>query len=56
MYVINREGEKELVQFDKITARIDKLTYNLNTDYVDIVTVAKKTIEGLYANCVDIDI
>ena len=28
MYVIKRSGEKETVQFDKITNRLNKLLYN----------------------------
>ncbi|VDM78120.1 unnamed protein product [Strongylus vulgaris] len=41
-------GRKETVHFDKITARIQKLSYNLNMDYVDPVLVAMKVIGGLY--------
>ncbi|KAK6060939.1 ribonucleoside-diphosphate reductase, alpha subunit [Cooperia oncophora] len=39
---------KETVHFDKITARIQKLSYRLNMDYVDPVLVAMKVIGGLY--------
>ena len=31
--VIKRDGRKESVKFDKITARIEKLSYGLNTKY-----------------------
>ncbi|ETN71449.1 ribonucleotide reductase, barrel domain protein, partial [Necator americanus] len=47
-YVVKRDGRKETVHFDKITARIQKLAYNLNMDYVDPVLVAMKVIGGLY--------
>lgn len=47
MYVIKRDGRKESVQFDKITARIKKLCYGLNV-VVDPVKVAMKVIEGVY--------
>ncbi|EYC12394.1 hypothetical protein Y032_0047g1457 [Ancylostoma ceylanicum] len=47
-YVVKRDGRKETVHFDKITARIQKLSYNLNMDYVDPVLVAMKVIGGLY--------
>jgi len=46
MYVIKRDGRKESVKFDKITARIEKLCYGFNL--VDPIDVAKKVIEGLY--------
>ena len=35
MYVIKRNGRQERVQFDKITSRINKLAYGLNTQFVD---------------------
>lgn len=47
MFVVKRDGRKESVQFDKITARIKKLCYGLNP-IVDPVTVAIKVIEGVY--------
>lgn len=37
MYVIKRDGRQETVQFDKITARIMKLSYGLNSDFCDPV-------------------
>jgi ribonucleoside-diphosphate reductase alpha chain len=48
MFVIKRDGKKETVKFDKITARIEKLCYSLNPALVDPIDVAKKVIEGLY--------
>ena len=47
MYVIKRDGRKEPMMFDKITARVRKLCYGLNT-LVDPVKVAMRVIEGLY--------
>ncbi|MDO8992283.1 MAG: ribonucleoside-diphosphate reductase subunit alpha [Daejeonella sp.] len=47
MFVIKRNGRKESVKFDKITARIQKLSYGLSP-LVDAIDVAKKVIEGLY--------
>ncbi len=46
-YVLKRDGRKESVKFDKITARIKKLCYGLNTS-VDPIEVAKKVINGIY--------
>ena len=48
MYVIKRDGKRETVKFDKITARIEKLCYGFNAALVDPIDVAKKVIEGLY--------
>lgn len=47
MYVIKRNGHREPVMFDKITARIRKLCYGLN-EMVDPLKVAMRVIEGLY--------
>ena len=49
MYVVKRDGRKEPVMFDKITARVKKLCYGLN-ELVDPVKVAMRVIEGLYDN------
>ena len=47
MYVVKRDGRKEPMMFDKITARVRKLCYGLN-GLVDPVKVAMRVIEGLY--------
>ena len=47
MYVIKRDGRKEQIMFDKITARVRKLCYGLN-ELVDPLKVAMRVIEGLY--------
>ncbi|MGB1104408.1 MAG: ribonucleoside-diphosphate reductase subunit alpha [Crocinitomicaceae bacterium] len=47
MYVIKRDGRKEPVKFDKITARVKKLCYGLSP-IVQPEMVAMKVIEGLY--------
>ena len=49
MYVLKRDGRKELVKFDKITARVKKLCYGLNVS-VDPTKIAMKVIEGVYDN------
>ena len=48
MEVVKRDGTREPVKFDKISARIKKQTYGLNEDYVDYVEVSRKVIAGLY--------
>ena len=47
MYVVKRDGRKEAVRFDKVTARIQKLAYSLS-EHVDTFAVAQKVIEGIY--------
>ncbi len=47
MYVQKRDGRKEPMMFDKITARVRKLCYGLN-ELVDPVKISMRVIEGLY--------
>ncbi len=48
MQVIKRSGKREDVSFDKITARIKKLCYGLESKYVQPIEIAKRVIQGLY--------
>lgn len=48
MFVFKRDGKKESVKFDKITARIQKLCYGLSPEHVQPILVAQKVIEGVY--------
>ena len=47
MYVVKRDGKREPVMFDKITARVKKLCYGLN-DLVDPIKISMRVIEGIY--------
>ncbi|KAG8214508.1 ribonucleotide reductase [Butyriboletus roseoflavus] len=47
---------KENVQFDKITARVNKLCYGLDMDYVDPIEVAKKVIAGVYQGVTTVEL
>ena len=47
MFVMKRDGRKEAVKFDKVTARIQKLAYGLS-EHVDTFSVAQRVIEGIY--------
>lgn len=48
MFVIKRDGRRESVKFDKVTARIERLCYALDSKHVDPADVAKKVIQGIY--------
>lgn len=48
MLVIKRDGRRESVRFDKITARIENLCYGLDPRYIHPIEIAKKVIDGLY--------
>jgi ribonucleotide reductase alpha subunit len=47
MYVIKRDGRREAVKFDKITARVKKLCYELDP-LVDATQVTLKVIDGIF--------
>ena len=48
MYVIKRDGRRESVKFDKITARIERLCYGLDPNFVQPIEVAMKVVSGIY--------
>ena len=49
MLVVKRDGRRESVKFDKITARLDKLCYGLDSNYIEPLEIAKKVINGIYS-------
>jgi ribonucleoside-diphosphate reductase alpha chain len=55
MYVIKRDGRKESVKFDKITARIKKLCYKLDP-LVDPTHIAMRVIEGIYEGVTTVEL
>lgn len=55
MYVLKRDGRKESIKFDKITARIQKLCYGLDP-IADSVPVAMKVIEGIYEGVTTVEL
>jgi ribonucleoside-diphosphate reductase alpha chain len=48
MLVIKRDGRRESVKFDKVTARIERLCYGLDLNYVNPIHVARKVIDGIH--------
>ena len=48
MLVVKRDGRRESVKFDKITARIEVLCEGLNMRYIEPIDIARKVIDGLY--------
>ncbi|KAI3631095.1 hypothetical protein MIR68_010585 [Amoeboaphelidium protococcarum] len=56
MYVLKRDGRTENVLFDKITSRISKLCYGLNTNFVEPVEVTQKVINGVYSGVTTVEL
>lgn len=48
MKVLKRDGHLETLRLDKITNRIKKQTYGLDTEFVDSMEVATKVVAGIY--------
>ena len=42
MEVLKRNGKREDVSFDKITARVKKLCYGLDSKFVDSIEISKR--------------
>ncbi|TAQ83418.1 hypothetical protein B7494_g8258 [Chlorociboria aeruginascens] len=49
-------GRKERVQFDKITARVSRLCYGLDTDHVDAAAITQKVISGVYQGVTTVEL
>jgi len=56
IFVVKRDGRKEPVHFDKITARVEKLCYNLDMDYIDPPQITLKVINGLYPGVTTVEL
>ncbi|XP_046448198.1 ribonucleoside-diphosphate reductase large subunit-like [Daphnia pulex] len=56
MFVLKRGGRQEDVHFDKITSRIQKLCYGLNSDFVDPTAITMKVINGLYPGVTTVEL
>ncbi|ABN64299.1 Ribonucleoside-diphosphate reductase large chain 1 [Scheffersomyces stipitis CBS 6054] len=56
MYVNKRDGRKEPVRFDKITARVQRLCYGLDPNHVDAVAITQRVISGVYHGVTTIEL
>ncbi|KAL1406309.1 ribonucleotide-diphosphate reductase subunit rnr1 [Vanrija albida] len=48
MWVYKRDGRKEAVAFDKVTARLNKLSYGLDREHVEPALITQKVAAGIY--------
>ena len=55
MFVTKRNGRKESVSFDKVSARVKKMCYGLE-DTVDLYTLSQQVILGLYDGVTTVEI
>ena len=51
-----KDGRKERVQFDKITARVSRLCYGLDSEHVDAAAITQKVISGVYQGVTTIEL
>ncbi|TIB72227.1 hypothetical protein E3Q22_00573 [Wallemia mellicola] len=56
MTVFKRDGRKESVAFDKITARINKLCYGLDSNHVDPIEITKKVVQGVHQGITTVEL
>ncbi|SGZ21725.1 BQ5605_C021g09409 [Microbotryum silenes-dioicae] len=55
-YVYKRDGRRELVAFDKITARISKLCYGLDLNHLEPIEITKRVIAGVYQGVTTVEL
>ncbi|KAM0789852.1 ribonucleoside reductase large subunit Cdc22 [Microbotryomycetes sp. NB124-2] len=58
-YVYKRgesNGRRELVAFDKITARINKLCYGLDVNHLEPIEITKRVIAGVYQGVTTVEL
>jgi hypothetical protein len=48
MYVVKRDERRETVQFDEITVRLKKLSYDLSQDHFNLMLVMQKVCMWVY--------
>ena len=56
MFVVKRNGKEERVQFDKVTSRIQKLAYGLNTNFVDPAVITHTVTTGIYPGVTTVEL
>lgn len=56
MFVYKRDGRKEPVRFDKITARISRLCYGLDANHIDAVKITQRIISGVYEGVTTVEL
>ncbi|KAH8080609.1 ribonucleoside-diphosphate reductase large chain [Filobasidium floriforme] len=56
MWVWKRGGTKERVAFDKITARINKLSYGLDSNFVEPIEITKKVAAGVHQGVTTVEL
>ena len=55
MYVFKRDGRRENIHFDKITSRISKLCYGLDSS-VDATLISQKVVQGIYPGVTTVEL
>ncbi|KAK4046035.1 ribonucleotide-diphosphate reductase subunit rnr1 [Microbotryomycetes sp. JL201] len=55
-YVYKVHGRRELVAFDKITARINKLCYGLDVNHLEPIEITKRVIAGVYQGVTTVEL
>nr|CAI72629.1 ribonucleotide reductase, large subunit [Euproctis pseudoconspersa nucleopolyhedrovirus] len=48
LYVTKRNGKKEALHLDKITSKLQRLSYNLNSEYIDPASITLQVVKTIY--------
>ncbi|EIW68156.1 hypothetical protein TREMEDRAFT_39705 [Tremella mesenterica DSM 1558] len=56
MWIYKRDGRKEHVAFDKVTARINKLSYGLDPNFIEPAEITQKVIQGIHTGITTVEL
>ncbi|KAK4689497.1 ribonucleoside-diphosphate reductase subunit M1, partial [Tremellales sp. Uapishka_1] len=56
MWIYKRDGRKEPVAFDKVTARINKLSYGLDPNFVEPAEITQKVVQGVHQGITTVEL
>ncbi|ORX38500.1 putative ribonucleoside-diphosphate reductase large chain [Kockovaella imperatae] len=56
MFVYKRDGRKEPIAFDKITARINKLSFGLDSSFIEPAEITMKVVAGIHSGCTTVEL
>ena len=56
MWIYKRDGRREPVAFDKVTARINKLSYGLDPAFIEPAEITQKVVQGIHAGVTTVEL
>jgi len=54
--LVKRDGTKQLIDFEKLSIRVSKISASINKEFIEPILLARKVIVGIYDNITSIDL